>query len=167
MLAAARAISTDYWRPKVEQAEAYERAAKEALKQQRLQVEDLFRTSPGGTAYLLDEHVFGTEPRDNASISWALDRLKQLGFTEVLDGQIRQYIRDYGDIVVFADPRQRGRLEFAVYRKEQVEKPKSRRRWSPDYQSFHLQDSWRNDLERKLNDRVEAARTVLVKPVKR
>lgn len=123
-----RELAADYWLPRVEELEARERAAREAEKEARRQREDVFRTDPRSAPQLRDEDLWGAEPRDNDSLAWAIQRLRQLGFVEQRDGRVRQFTKEYGDVVVYADPREMGRLNFSVFRREQVEKPNSRRR---------------------------------------
>jgi len=145
ILAPVRELAEGHWRPRVEEAEARERSAKEAAKERRRQTEEQFRVEPSGTPKLRDE-LYGSEARDDESLAWAINRLSQLGFVETRDGIVRQFTKDCGSVIIFADPRERGRINFDVYRREQVEKPKSRRRRTPHHSSFHLLDSWRNEL---------------------
>ncbi len=112
---------------------------------------------------LRDELSAFSEARDDASLAWAIDRLSQLGFIEVCERNIRQFTKDYGSVIVFADPRGQGRIDFNVYRREQVEKPNSRRRWSPHQSEFHLADTWHIDLLKKFETRVLGAKRSLSK----
>lgn len=161
VLSPVRKLAASYWRPRVEEAEAQERAAAEALKGERRKSEQQFRVDPYGGPELLDEGFSSKGFRDHDSLVWAVDRLTELGFVEARDGLVRQFSKDYGTFVVYADPRQKGRIHFGVYRREQVEMPKSRRRWSPHHADFQILDSWRKDLPSKFEQRVQNAATSL------
>lgn len=152
-----RKLAETYWRPRVEEAEAQERAQKEAELEMRRASEDQFRVDPSSSPQLIDESYAGNGVRDDASLGWAIDRLSQLGFKETRESLVRQLTKEYPRVVVYADPRKNGRIEFSVYRREQVEKPKSRKRWMPHYAGFHLLDTWRNDLISKFEQRVQDA----------
>lgn len=155
-------LAEDHWRPQVAEAESRERASLEVEKERRREIEDLYLTGPGAEPKLRDEFLFGDRSRDDESLGWAKDRLRQLGFTESRVGRVRQFTKEFGELVVFADPREVGKLNFSVYRKEQVERPKKRRHWTPDHASFHVLDSWRNRLDEKIAQGVEEAERTLV-----
>jgi hypothetical protein len=150
-------LAREYWLPRVTEAEERERAEAEAEKSQRREREEMFLVDPRSAPQLRDETRYGTACRDDESMLWAEARLRQLGFLERRIGRVRQFTKEHGAVVVFADPRELGRLKFVVLRREQVDKPKSRRRWMPDHESFYLLDSWRNDLSKKLETRVGKA----------
>jgi hypothetical protein len=148
------------WMPRVRESEARERAAAEAEKELRREREDQFLVDPRSAPVLGDEPVgfqFHFHPRDNDSLAWAEARLRHLGFSEHRDGRIRQFTKDHGAFTVFGDPRELGRLTFLVLRSEPAEKRRGRRRQEPDAESFHLLDSWRNDLNKKFEMRLESA----------
>jgi hypothetical protein len=150
-------LAREYWLSRVTEAEERERAEAEAEKSQRREREEMFLVDPRSAPQLRDETRYGTVCRDDESVLWAEARLRQLGFLERRIGRVRQFTKEYGAVVVFADPRELGRVKFVVLRREQVDKPKSRRRWMPDHESFYLLDSWRNDLSKKLETRVGKA----------
>jgi hypothetical protein len=152
-------------RPKIRDAEAAEEieTAREAA--ERLASEQLFRTDPRSEPGLVDKNLgWCGVARDDESMNWAIGRLMQLGFTISEENRVRAFTKDYGPVVVYADPREAGKIAFRMLRREQVENTKSRKRWSPDHESFQLQDAWKNDLLKKLDQRVEQAITRLVKP---
>ena len=161
VLTPVRELAADYWQPRVLEVEAREKAARETEKEERRQREDVFQTDPRSKPQLRDESLWGAEPRDDESLAWAIERLRQLGFAEQRDGRVLQFTKDYGEIIVYADPREEGRLNFSVFRREQTAIPKSRRRWTPDHAGFHLLDSWRKDLTKKVDERVQGARQSL------
>lgn len=145
------------------------RAADETAERERARIleerrttEPQFRIGPLETR-LLDEGLEGRE-RDATSLAWAVDRLAALGFAEECLGKVRTFGRRTGDHVVYADPRELGRLRFHVYRddpKPQTARRRGGRGASPPVQSFEFKDTWRNELVKKLETRLDEASELL------
>lgn len=151
-------LAKQAWLPKAREAEAAEAAQKATVERARRASEKLYQTQPRGEPELLDEHLgWSNGPRDQESMKWAINRLEQLCFTFHEVNRVRRFTKDYGSVLVYADPRENGKITFRVFRKEEVENPTSRRRSSPHYDPFYLQDSWKNELKKKLDDRVQEA----------
>ncbi len=93
------------------------------------------------------------EVRDEEAFGFAEERLTRLGFKLSIEGNVRAWTQEIDDLIVYADPRARGRIDFNVYSK--MKKPK--RLFGSSHSSFHLQDSWRNDLLGKYKTRLEDA----------
>lgn len=150
------------WLPHALKAEAEYRAEQEAIKAARQERETLYRIGPRSEAVLLDEGLWwGGEPRSEESVSWAIARLLDLGFTETRTGNVTEFTKAHDTVVIYADIRTMGRMNFNVFRSEQVSKPQSRKRWVPDHTSFYLLDTWKNDLETKLKERITQALPLL------
>jgi hypothetical protein len=61
---------------------------------------------------------------------------------------------NFGDVIVYADPRGTGRIEFTVY-KATIGIRKTT--WKQLGRSFHLQDRLKNNLQAKLEDGIKQA----------
>ena len=112
--------------------------------EERRKTEQLYRVEPGGEPLLIDEHIFG-DVRTAEELLWAEHRLSELGFQLSQEDSVKSYLRDQGDVVVFADPRGRRELMFRVYKKPLSKKV--RRRRGVDF--FKLADSWKHKIQEK------------------
>jgi len=88
-------------------------------------------------------------------------------FTGVRDGQVRSFTRAAGHYVVYADPREKGRLTFNVFRSAARKTPRRRGGRGASQESFYLLDSWKQDLDGKLRSRIEKAIETLSKAARR
>ena len=64
-------------------------------------------------------------------------------------GRVRSYVREHGDIIVYADPRDQKRIWFRVFRR----RPEGTRAAEP----FDIWDVWRIDLRKKYEKRLADA----------
>ena len=128
----------------------------EAAKDVRRTTEILWRVDQDEPR-LSDEGIFLSlglrELRDKESLAFAEDRLTRLGFKRTIDANVRSYIQETDDFIVYADPRARGRIEFRVYSK----KKKPRRLFGLLHTSFDLQDRWKNDLTGEYKAKLDEA----------
>jgi hypothetical protein len=129
-------------------------AAKRKADADRRAVEPLFEIGPGELRQL-EEGVW-SRTRTPEEIAFAERRLADLGFIAHRTGNEVRYELTMPDIRVFADPRVAGRIDFKVYR-AQGARGGRRRQARPNYASFSMLDSWKNDLAKKLSKRIEAA----------
>jgi hypothetical protein len=90
--------------------------------------------------------------RDDESLAFAEERLARLGFNLSIEGNARSYTQETGDYVVYADPRERGRIEFRAFSKKKLT-----RRFGSAGSGFNLQESWQNDLPRKSKAKLDEA----------
>jgi len=152
-------LARDHWDEKFAAAEQEAWRASQAAELQRRKTETLYRVSPASDPKLLDQGSYSWSPsRSDEQLAFAEERLKSLGFQCVTDNNVRTWLDEQTDYVVYADPRQAGRLEFEVWRKPLPKRitPNSRQRHMAG--SFHLLDSWKNDLLKKYADRLTKSR---------
>jgi len=135
---------------------------KAALKKERLASEVLYVNGPEAQPSLVDD-LFFAESRQGDDFAFAEERIKQLGLAINMDDRIKSYTRDYGDSVVYADPRQKGRITFYVYIAEwqPLKNKKHARRPRRD---FNIPDSWKHYIRDKYNARLAEARRGLGLP---
>ena len=116
VMAAAMRLARDYFQDKFHEAEERERHERLLRTQRREKTALLYLIDPRQDPCLLDESLdFGATPRDAAEMAWVEQRLTDLGFLSTTENNIKQYILDSGDFIVFADPRARGQINFRVY----------------------------------------------------
>ncbi|QSA97069.1 hypothetical protein [Methylococcus sp. EFPC2] len=147
-------LAQDHWDEKFASAEEEALSASKAAELQRRKTETLYRVSPGSEPKLLDEGSYAwSPPRSPEQLAFAAERLKSLGFQCLTDNNVQTWVDEQADYVVYADPRQAGRLEFEVWRKPLPKRmaPNSRHRMAG---RFHLLDSWKKDLLEKYSHRV-------------
>lgn len=99
----------------------------------------LYKTGPGGVDWV--------KPRnERKDIAAAEQRLVELGFEMQVEGVVRSYVRSWGDLVVYADPRRGDTLHFHVFRGSQR------------LESFWVKDRTR-DPQAKIEERLAKARS--------
>lgn len=135
--------------------EAAEHAAKAAADKRRRGSEALFQLGPGSVPERLDEDIllWGDKPRDSESLAWAVKRLELLGFSERQEENVRAFVYQAGDWVVYADPREAGKIRFHVYR---VAGSKAKKGESVAHK-FYMLDKWKYELVRKFKERLANA----------
>jgi hypothetical protein len=119
--AAVMALARAYWDDKFGAAERAEETEKQALVANRKKTETLYVIDPTGEPQLIDEGLgflaFGDTARSESELSWAEQRLSDLGFQTSHEGNVRCYTSERGDFVVYADPRVKGKITFSVFKK--------------------------------------------------
>jgi len=81
---------------------------------------------------------------------WAEVCLASLGFETRIEKNVKSYISESDNFVVYADPRASGGIEFRAYMKRPA-------RNEPTYRSFMLKDNWKNDILGKYECRLTQA----------
>ena len=163
VLDAALQLARNYWEPRFQKAEAAAESERQALLVDRRTRERLFLLGPSRPPLLVDEDIgYNCEPRDDASLRWAVDRLAALKFAEIVENRIHSYVRDAGEYIVYADPRATGKLTFYLYRRPDPNR-RSRRRSPDEYQTFTLSDRLRNNLEDKIAEAIASAVQLLTR----
>lgn len=123
---------------------------KQARLLERKKTEVLYRTGPNENPQLIDESIgFSATPRNADEPIWAEDRLSGLGFQINFEANVKSYINEQENFVVYTDPRVKGEIEFKVYKKPL---PKRSRKRPIHY--FNLKDSWGNDVRGKYESRL-------------
>jgi hypothetical protein len=151
---AAMSLARDYWHVKFHDQEVAEEAEKQARILERKKTEALYQIAPNEEPELIDERAgYSNSPRNAEEMAWAEERLSELGFQINSEGNVKSYISEMENFVVYADPRSNGEIRFTVYKKPL---PKRRRRalWN---RSFSLKDNWKHDLRGKYESRLAQA----------
>jgi hypothetical protein len=105
VMKAALCLARECWDDKFRAAEQAEEVAKRERLEARKRTETLYRTMPDDDPRLVDENIsYGTGARDQAQLDWAEGRLRELGFQTTSEANVRSYISERGDFVVYADP---------------------------------------------------------------
>lgn len=158
---AAVKLACDYWQSQYADAEKAQEAEKRERLAQRKKSEVLYRTAPDLEPELIDERLsFDVTPRSKEELDWAEERLANLGFQITCNAKAKSYTNEHGDFVVYADPRQRGRIDFNVFPKGYK---RSRGRPRLGWTSFYMLDGWKKELREKYEVRVENAISQLKK----
>lgn len=156
---AAFGLARDWARDKFQESERREEAEAQAQIAKRRATETLYRVGPDGEPELMGGRYQWRPVRDNKGLAWAEERLEELGFKITLDDRVKSYTQEHPGVIVYADPREEGRIEFRVYNFPLPPAPrKSRRR--PDFRfipQFFLMDAWKNDLRQKYAARLAEA----------
>lgn len=148
-------LAHEHWNEKFRPAEDAEQEQRRLQLLQRRKVETRYCVEPAGEPQLIDEELYGRLARDEAGLSWAEGRLAELGFAVANNADVKSYVSDHTDFVVFADPRGKGEIRFLVYRKPVPTKPARNGRHRPCVGSFFLLDSWKHDIRQKYQSRLD------------
>ena len=135
--------------------------AKELIKK-RMATEILYKLGPDSDPVLIDG-LFCSRCRSHEELKYAEDRLDKLGFAMTASDNVKSYTRQYGDSIVYADPRQKGKIVFYVFLAERsgVKKKKTLRM---SYQAYSIPDTWKHYIRDKYNARLVEARKGLGLP---
>jgi hypothetical protein len=139
-------LATEYWDKRFRESDLEELKVKQAVLSARLKVETLYRVSPFGEAELANSNCL-KEARDADGMLWVEDRLNSLGFQIVNEDRTKSYLNERLDVVVYADPRFRGGIDFSVYRLPLYKKP-GLRATGEMAPPFRITDNLKNDLLR-------------------
>src|SRR5262249_55972472 len=104
--------------------------------------EVLFRIEPDGRPLLLEEHLGRGSERSPESLSVAEQRIAQFGFEKCVEGQVVSFRLDSPPFVLFADPRQEGKIEIAAYRLELPKRKRGKPKWCRAGGTMSILDSW-------------------------
>lgn len=148
---AAFALAWESLESAIHRAERAQEAAKSLEVARRRETETLYQLGPYDEPVLIDDgwRRFGESPRTPEELAWAEERLSGLGFAIGVEGKVRCYIKDYEEWVTYADPRYSRKINFDVYPKPITKRSRRGRQCG----TFHLMDSWKNDLLEKFESR--------------
>jgi hypothetical protein len=161
--AAAFALGREWSHDKFHESEQRERVEAACQLATRKATETLYLTGPNSEPELLAGQYQWRPVRNPGSLSWAEGRLDGLGFKKSVQDRVTSYTQEHSGVVVYADPREDGRLEFLVYRFPTAAAPRKSRR-EPNFEPrprFTLMDSWKRDLKEKYSARLAQAVTAL------
>ena len=127
-----------------------------SLKDERMATEILYKKGPESEPTLVDD-LFHSKCKSYEELILAEEKIEKFGFTTAISDRVKSYTRDYGDSVVYADPREKGRITFYVYttKWDAAKNKNSSRR---PYRDFYILDSWKHDIRDKYNARLVEAR---------
>jgi hypothetical protein len=154
---AAFGLAHDWGHQEFHEAERRQEAEARAKVAERKATETLYQTGPNQEPELLGAQYQWRPVRDQKSLARAEERLEELGFKKTLQERVVSYTQEHPDAIVYADPREEGRIEFLVYRHPP---PPRKSRRQPDFRprpSFTLMDGWKHDLQKKYSDRLAQA----------
>jgi hypothetical protein len=158
VMQAAAEIAERYWHNKFHPGEVKEEAQKRAISADRKKVETLYHIAPGSDPKLIDEGMFlDHTPRNGDELAWAEQRLKDLGLQIIYEGNIKSYTGEVGDFLVYADPREKGKITFRVYPKPPLGKNRTSRVAGSIPRVFHLMDRWKHEIQNKYESRLKEA----------
>lgn len=148
-------LAYEHWHERFGEAERRARQAEQDALAERRRTETAYRTSPVGEPKLVDEGAYSWSPaRTPDQLAWAEERLKELGMRCVVAGNVRCWLDERNDYVVYADPRHAGRINFEVWRRPLPKGTGRQLRLSHRRGHFYLLDSWKKDLASKYRQRV-------------
>ncbi|NHZ38232.1 hypothetical protein [Massilia rubra] len=158
VIAAALAIARGSWDFAFSRAEREQEAEKADLLAERKSSEILYMVDPNGEPGLFDERLHFGGARNTDEMSSAEMRLAELQFRTSTVGRVRSYVDEQEKYVVYADPRVKGRIDFAAYVRPS---PKGGRRKFKELGRFQMPDSWKKNLAAKYQNWVKAITTQL------
>lgn len=150
---AAEALARDYWHREYAAADAEEEAKARQATLNRKRLEVVYQIEPGGDPVLLEEGLWSEAPRSEEELAFAVARLDGLGFRAERVGNGVKHTLEQGDLIVYADPRRKGKIEFRVYR-QVAPKGKSRTPKFKYLRVFSIQDSWSKGIREKFQARL-------------
>lgn len=145
-------LARDDWHNSFRESDEKERMDEQSRFQQRLSTETTYRIEPFGRPRLVDEHIYGSS-RTPEQMDQARIRLEALGFRKIVEANVEAWIDERAEWIVYADPRQSGRVDFSVWKKP-LPKREPARTYKYRIGSFHLLDTWKNDLAAKYASRL-------------
>jgi len=156
---AAFKLARDWAHDKFHEIEQQEHAEADAKFAARKATETLYRIDPHREPELMGGGYQWRPVRGHESLSWAEERLEELGFKKMQEDRVKSYTQEHPGVIVYADPREEGRIEFLVYPSPTPPAPRKSRR-EPNFAprpQFTLMDAWKHDLQRKYSTRLEQA----------
>jgi hypothetical protein len=156
VMEAAVALARESWHERFETADRAEEKEVALRREERRRSEALYLLGPDETPRLVDEGAyFNCQPRSDAEIAWAERRLTDIGFSLQAESNKKAFIYQRGEVVVYADPRFKNRIDFKAFKLSTLSStgraPRTKTRLLG---SFYLQDGWKNDLRGKLEARL-------------
>lgn len=135
-------------------AEEEERAERERQLELRRATETLYRTHPYEPPALIDEgyrfSIFG-DARTGDAIKWAEERIVALGFSCHTEGNVKSFVLERPEYVVYADLGPAKKITFNVFGKPLARAKKLKR------STCDIPDNYKNDLASKFEYRLKAA----------
>src|SRR3954465_3152522 len=115
-------LALDQMGEKLDRREQEKKAQEQATKAARRTPEMLWRVDQDEPK--LSDELWLEKPRDPALLEVAERRIAQLGFKMSIAGNVKGFVQETDQFIVYADPRQERRITFRVFRKG---KPRKKR----------------------------------------
>lgn len=141
-------LAADYWNSQFREAELKEDIENAKRLAERHRTETHYRIAPNITPGLIDE--YSRSSRNPSEMDWAEQRLADLGFQNICENNVKSHTKEYDNFVIYADPRENGKISFRVYKKPI---PKKGHRLL--FNMFYLFDNWKNDIRGKYESRLQ------------
>lgn len=162
VLNAAHEMAREAWNSNFAEAEALEEEQARNTKKERLATEILYVVGLDAEPVLFDDvwwRRVRAQDDSKFGLKWAEQRLSELGFPAVTDGRKRSYTKlvthPLGQVTVFADPRELGKISFRVCETGSKARKGKPRFGQANY--FDIRDSFKNRLADKVAAGIEAA----------
>ena len=114
-----RKLSNEYWNIKFSEQEQLDKENKQRILQQRRETETLYKSGPFSAPELIDEgyQFYFASPRTPEGLMWAENRLKELGFSKVIEGNVVSMVAENVSHVIYADYRKEGSISCCAWKK--------------------------------------------------
>ncbi len=142
----------DYFDSRFLQKEEDDWRNEQARLAERRRTELVVRAEFSGAPKLLDELLW-KQPRTSEELLDAEGRLTTLGFARSQNGNVVTYTEEQADYIVYADPRERGVIQFVVYAKPLPKRETTRPKKEA---GFSMPDTWKHDLLGKYRRKLDA-----------
>lgn len=148
-------LARDHWQDEFREQELIEQREKAEKTTKRMREETLYKIEPFNEPELIDRGYSWNGTRDSDGMAWAEDRLKSLGFTTLNENNVKSYVKEYENLIVFADPRSNKRISFLVFKKPLPKRKPRTGMFKYRIGHFDFQDSWKNELPKKFEKRID------------
>jgi hypothetical protein len=154
-------LARQYWHDTYHEQNETERIAAEQRINEREKSETLYRTGPGDEPKLIEKGLWSLKgARSLEQLTWAEQRLDELGFKITMDGNVKSYIREHDAVTVYADPRGNREIAFLAYKKL-LPGQRLTPRHAAELSRFSLSDAWKHKLLSKYESFVAHTETRL------
>jgi hypothetical protein len=116
----------------------------------RRRTETLYTVHPDDPPKLIDEG-YG-ETRSKEELEWAEERLTSLGFSILVDGNVKTYLWESDELKIYADPRIKKNITMIIFPQ------RGRKKHRAGYGRFVFQDRFRNKLVEQFEKLIEENR---------
>lgn len=157
VMTAAYDLAREWAHDKFHDDEMRERAEAQAEIDRRKQTETLYQIGPDRDPELMRVGDSWHPARGEEGLAWAEDRLEKLGFKKTLEGRVKSYAQEHDTFIVYADPREEGRIDFVVYTLPLPRRPRSPRQPFRMRPRFKVMDTWKHDIDKKYAARLKDA----------
>ncbi|QIQ21004.1 hypothetical protein [Zophobihabitans entericus] len=148
----AKDIAWSHWNKKFAESDRQEREEERQQLARRRQTEALYKTSPFEEV-LIDNGWSFNAKRNKEQLTFAEERLSQIGFTKITGGNIQAWVQEHEKYIVYADWRISRSITFSVWKKP-LPKKQPFNTYKYKLKEFYLLDEWKHDLVEKYKKRL-------------